>query len=99
MPKAKPKYNPNPPLDRDALHRYMWDRCNAHHRIPVHQGELADALGVTRGTIVRVLNELVEQGRMRKVDSKLKNVRVFHVVDPEVWSGAKAPEPKRIMWG
>lgn len=97
--RPKKKYNPNPPLDRDALHRYLWERAHPNsHRIPVHQGQLADALGVTRGTIVRVLNELVEQGRMRKVDSKDKNVRVLQIIDPDVWNGSKAPEPRKILW-
>lgn len=101
MVKPKQKnHNPNAGLDRDALHKYLWDRSTHHtHRIPVHQGDLADALQVTRGTVVRVLNEMVEQGRIRKVDSKEKNVRVFQIIDPEVWAGTKAPEPRRLMWG
>jgi predicted transcriptional regulator len=99
MPRAKPKFNALAPLDRDALHRYLWDRSNPNGRIPVHQGELAEALGVTRGTVVRTLNEMVEEGRCRKVSSKLRNIRVFHVIEPEVWNGTKAPEPRRVRWG
>lgn len=96
----KKKFNPNPPLDRDALHKYLWGKANPQsHRIPIHQGDLAESLSVTRGTIVRVVNEMVDQGRLRKVDSKQDNVRVYQITDPDVWSGSKAPEPRKIRWG
>ena len=98
--KPRQHYNPNPPLDRDALHSYLWNKAHpVSHRVPVHQGELADALQVTRGTVVRVLKEMIEQGRLRKVDSKERNVQVYEVTDPDVWSGKKKPEPRRIQWG
>ena len=96
----KQHYNPNPPLDRDALHAYLWSKSHqVTHRVPVHQGELAEALQVTRGTIVRVLKEMKEQGRIQAIDSKEKNIRIYRVIDPAVWSGDKKPEPKKIQWG
>lgn len=100
MPAPKKPFNPYPPLDRDALHVYLWERSSpVTHRITIHQGDLAEGLNVTRGTIVRVINEMADQGRLKKVEAKKDNVRVYQITDPAVWSGDKPVEPRKIRWG
>lgn len=92
--------NPNPPLDRDALHKYLWERADSRGRIAVHQGELADKLGVTRGTITRVFKEMAEAGRLKRAEALERNVGVYVVTDPATWNSDQ-PQPKlrSLKWG
>lgn len=92
---------PDQRVDRDALHLYLYERSNSRSHIPIHQTELAEKLDITRGTMYRVIKEMVDAGRMRKVESLERNVKVYQIVDPAVW---KAGEPhlkvtKRVVWG
>lgn len=91
-------------VDRDALHRYLYERSNSRSQIKVHQTMLAEQLDVTRGTIYRVLKEMVEAGRMRKIESLERNVKVYQITNPDDWAKAQAgyevvQQPKKIMWG
>lgn len=90
----------NPALDRDALHRYLWERANPAGKIVIHQGELAEKLDVTRGTVVRVCREMVEAGRMKKVDSLERNVKMYQITNPKTWAEGNAAQkaPRRIAW-
>lgn len=92
---------PPKPLDRDALHRYLWKKAGRGGMIEIHQSELAEQLSVTRGTAYRTLKKMVEEGRMRKARALEANVGIYAVIAPEVWAerqveGQKpvpAPEP------
>lgn len=88
-------------VDRDALHRYLWERTNSRARIHIHQTKLAEALNVTRGTMYRVMKEMVDAGRMHKVEALPRNVGVFVIANPDTWTNPKAqPEPqRRLQWG
>jgi Fe2+ or Zn2+ uptake regulation protein len=89
----------NPRLDREALHRYLWDRSSHSHRIKIHQGRLAEALNVTRGTVVRVLKEMGEAGRIRKVESLPDNIGIYKIADPDDFAAPdQTPKPRRIQW-
>lgn len=91
----------NPPLDRDALHRYLWDRSDRKHHIVVHQQVLAGLLDVSRGTIVRIFKEMVDAGRIRKLESQEGNIGLYTVTDPDDW-GTDRPRTgsaRRVMWG
>lgn len=87
-------------VDRDALHLYLYERANNAGRVHVHQGQLAEALGVTRGTIVRVFKEFIDAGRIRKIDSLERNVRVYVITPPEDWAkGQTKSAARKPMWG
>lgn len=89
-------------VDRDALHQFLYERSNSRSQIRINQTELATQLDVTRGTMYRVLKEMLEAGRLRKVEALERNVGVYQIVDPAVWTSphpAAPAEPKRVMWG
>lgn len=96
----------NPPVDREALHRYLWERANRHHRIRIRQTDLGDALNVTRETVNRVLKEMERGGRVKKVSALPGNVGVYRIFDPDDFTTPDGqpqpkvePAPRRIMWG
>lgn len=91
-------------VDRDALHRFLYERSNSRSQIKINQTDLAVQLDITRGTMYRVLKEMVEAGRLRKVEALERNVGVYQIVDPALWQPANVqpsapPAPKRVMWG
>lgn len=91
-------------IDRDALHRFLYDRSNSRSQIKIHQTTLAEQLDVTRGTMYRVLKEMIEAGRLRKVESLERNIGVYQITNPDEWQAAQkgydvTPLPKKIMWG
>lgn len=94
---------PDQRVDRDALHQFLYDRSNSKSHIRINQTELATQLDVTRGTMYRVLKEMLDSGRLRKVEALERNIGVYQIVNPEVWApaGAAPPPqaPKRVMWG
>jgi hypothetical protein len=93
----------NQKLDRDALHRYLHDRCDAHGKVKVVQKLLAEQLDVTHYTISRILKEFVQEGRVKKLGKDAHNVSTYIVSDPETWShyaGVEMkPKPRKIVWG
>jgi predicted transcriptional regulator len=49
------------------------------HFATISTGELADELGVTVYSMSRILGEMVKEGRLRRVGSRLE------VTDPEIY--------------
>lgn len=96
--KVKEPYNPR--LDRNALHRYLYERSNRYHRIKIHQQALADALDVTRGTVTRIIAEFRAEGRLRKVESLPDNIGIYEIADPGGFGPAavEAPKKKVLKW-
>lgn len=95
--KKKPTKEPyNPRVDRDALHRFLWERANRYHRIKIHQQRLAEALDLTRGTVTRIIGEMSREGRLKKVEALPDNIGVYLIADPDTWKpkGEKV-EPAR----
>lgn len=93
-------------VDRDALHWFLFNRTNSKANIKINQTELAQQLDITRGTMYRVLKEMIDGGRLRKVEALERNVGVYQIVHPDVWASQQAnaappvkQAPKRVMWG
>lgn len=72
------RQNPNPPMDRDALHRVWFRRASRSGKLKIVQTEWAEMLGCTNHTLSRVLKEFVEEGRVKKVGYCL-----YHITDPQ----------------
>lgn len=91
-------------LDRVELHRYLHRKITAAGgSAPIAMTELADDLGTTAPHTGRVVQELVDAGRLRKVGRKAHNIVVYASVDPdeyeeEVEEQAK-PKPRVPVWG
>ena len=69
-------------IDRVALHCDLWSKSDRLNRIEIYQKELAQTLGVTQATMSLIIKDLVEDGRVRKIASKPRNVGIYVVRDP-----------------
>lgn len=74
-------------LDRDALHRLLWERRTGHRTqlVEIHQGEYARELRVNNSTMSTAISELCTAGKLRKLRAKRNNVGVYVVRDPELF--------------
>lgn len=71
-------------LDRDELHRLLWERANGRRRklVEIHQGEYARELRVNNSTISAAIKDLVDDGKIKKLQQRKMNVGTYIVRDP-----------------
>lgn len=69
-------------VDRIALHRDLWEKSDRLHRIEIYQKELASKMEVTQATMSLVVKDLTEEGRIKKISARQRNVGVYLVRDP-----------------
>lgn len=69
-------------VDRLALHERFWAQADRFGKVEIYQKGLAEELHLTAPTVSLIMKELVEEGRIRKVASKRRNVGVYAVRDP-----------------
>lgn len=72
-------------VDRELLHRYLWDHSDRQGMIRVHQGGLADKLEVNKFTMSRIFAELIEAGRLKRLAVHQGNFRTYAVTDPDTF--------------
>lgn len=72
-------------IDLDALHRILYRRADRQGRLKLHQGKLAEEIGVTKFTMSRLVSRLVDQKRIRLLTGNKNNRGQFVIEDPEVW--------------
>jgi len=90
-------------VNRDALHAYFWRKANRRHQLSISIRELADDLGVNERHMGRIMEEMVDDGRLKKVRNGKNNVGVFSISDPDTWEPpteeGKAPRSRRkLVW-
>lgn len=73
------------PLDREALHAFLFRKSDRLHRIVLNQRALADDLGIHEVSMSHIVKELVLAGRLRPIGH-----RTFVVADPEKWKAWQA---------
>ncbi len=69
-------------IDRDALHRVLWRRCDRRGSIKLVQNQMALELGITPSHFCRIIAEMTEQGIMRPIAAGKHNVRTYQVTEP-----------------
>lgn len=71
-------------LDRDELHRRLWQESSGHrqHLIEIHQVSLARTLRVNNSTLSAAIRDLKEAGKLRKIRSLRGNIGVYVVREP-----------------
>lgn len=70
------------PVDRNNIHVTLWDRSDRLNKITLHQRNFAKEIGISYFAVCRILKELSEEGRIKKVAAKKDNVAVYAVRDP-----------------
>lgn len=96
------RQNPNPPLDRDLLHRVWFRRAGRSGKLKIVQTEWADLLDVTNNTISRIMKEMTADGRIRKIGYCLYAItEPEQEVDGEVSTddGDSEPQGRVPLWG
>ncbi len=71
-----------PKIDRVALHRYLWERTDRRNTIEVQNNKLAELLGLSVFTISRVMHELIDAERVKKVGRAKYAVATYLIRDP-----------------
>lgn len=75
-------------IDRDALHRILWRRCDARGTIEFVGQEYAASLLISPYHFSRIMAEGERMGRWRVIRKKKHSVNVYEVVDPTMWAEA-----------
>ncbi len=70
-------------LDREGLHRYLWDHTNRAGQIRLNQIALSEQLGISKFTMSRIMAEFLKDGWVRKLATHHGNFRTYAVVDPD----------------
>lgn len=69
-------------IDRAALHRVIWRRTDRRRTIKIHQGMFGEELGISPYHLSRLIAELCEQGKMRKLSTDRHYVGTYVIADP-----------------
>lgn len=88
-------------VNRDALHRYFWRKANRRHHLSISVKEIAEQLGVNERHMGRIMNEMEETGRVKKLRPGPHNVGVFAISDPDTWvmpTASSEPKRRKLVW-
>lgn len=78
--------------DRQKLHETLWSRTDSHGKITLVQKDFAKETGIDVFQLCRIIGEFEEEGRMKKIAARYRNVGVYVVRDPARWSAGAVPE-------
>lgn len=70
------------PVDLDALQLELWKRTDRRGLIKLVQGDLAAELGITKFTMSRVINRMIDEQRIRQISNRGNNAGRFQVSEP-----------------
>lgn len=77
------------PLDREALHQMLWKAADRSGKLRIFQKQLAVYLGIAPTHMSRVIRDFEEEGRIKKIGSRYRNVGIYAVRDPAEFTPAK----------
>lgn len=75
-------------IDVDAFHSFLFRKADRLGRVKISQRQLADELEISKFTMSRLINKMVDAKRLRRIKSMQErhyNAGLFVVEDPEVW--------------
>lgn len=70
------------PVDLDALHLELWKRTDRRGLIKLVQADLAVELGITKFTMSRVINRMIDEHRIRQISNRGNHGGRFQVTEP-----------------
>lgn len=79
MPQGKP-------IDITAIHQTLWDAKDHTKKVKIYQKQFALYCGISAPHMSRVVKRLQEEGRIKKVGTRYRNVGVYLVYDPETFN-------------
>jgi DNA-binding MarR family transcriptional regulator len=78
-------------VDRAALHRVLWRRTDRRRTLKIHQGMFGEELGISPWHLSRLLKELEDAGRVRKLTTDRHYVGTYVVYDPADFTDEPGP--------
>jgi len=72
-------------LDRDLLHKYLWDNSDRLGRIKINVTDLSADLGISRFGLQTVFREFLAGGRMKEFSRAAHGIKIYTITDPNVW--------------
>lgn len=76
-------------VDRQLLHEFLWKRAGNSGKVTIDQTKLAEQLGLSRTTVVRIIGEMGLEGRVKKISERQHRRCLYRVTDPETWKWSK----------
>ena len=79
-------------IDLPALHVYLHDKA-VNGKVTVEAADLAEQLGISRGTMYTALREMVSEGRLSFAYKTSARHPVYEVADPASFAGTTVGRP------
>lgn len=82
------------PLDRKKVHAELWAARDRHGRVKIYQKQFAEHLAISVSHMSRIIQEFEEDGRIKKVGARYRNVGIYAITDPALFgevSGLSTP--------
>lgn len=91
----------NAKIDRDKLHRALFEKANRAGHVEVKLLDLAELLGIRADHLGRIMKEMAADGRIEKISTARHRVSTWKIVDPDEWTGTKGGHAakREIKWG
>jgi hypothetical protein len=83
-------------LSRDGLHVILWQRRDGRDCIRLDQNRLGDEFGIEKPSMSRIVQRMVNEGRMERLAGQKNQRRTFKLVDPRVYF-AEHPPPAEVL--
>lgn len=78
-------------LDRDALHKFLFSKCLRGGKLLLNQKELAAEFGMAPTHLCRVVQEFLEDGRLKLLGIGYRNLKTYIVRPPESETEVSSP--------
>lgn len=69
-------------ISRSKIHEQLWDARNRKDCVKIHQAEYAAYVGISSPHMSRIMGELQEQGRVKKIAARKGNIGIYLIKDP-----------------
>lgn len=70
------------PVDRGAVHQEIWDARTRNGTVRIYQKQFAAHLSISVYQMSRIIKELEQQGRIKKIAARHRNIGIYKVYDP-----------------
>lgn len=73
-------------FDRQKLHQDMWDARDRNGKLQIFQKEWAKTHDITHFVMCRVMKDFEDEGRIKKIGARYRNVGIYVIYDPADFS-------------
>lgn len=77
------------PLDRQKVHETLWEARDRGGKVQIYQKQFAGFLGISVTHMSRVIRDFEQEGRIKKIAARYRNVGVYVIRDPADFLASK----------